>query len=107
MVGPEGEAGEAITITSTRLEHILEAHAPGGIRSAGKSVFDAGADIPSLIKRAESTVPDTLPNGDLRFTVDAGHTIGIDRSTGQATSKYTVVTDSSRSVQTAHPGTYK
>ena len=107
FIGPEGEAGEAITITQTGLKHVLDGHVAGGVNSAGKSLFNAGADVKALIKGAESTVPETLPNGDLRFTVDAGSSVGVDRSTGSATSKYTVVTDASRNLLTAHPEAYK
>jgi RHS repeat-associated protein len=107
MVGPEGEAGEAINVTEKGLQHVLERHTVGGAKSAGKSLFNAGTDIKALVKAAESKAPETLPNGDLRFTVDAGQNVGVNRATGQATSQYTVVTDSSRNLITAHPGSYQ
>lgn len=57
VIGPGGEAGKVVNITKAGLEHALERHAVGGIKSAGKSLFHAGENIQSLVKAAESVSP--------------------------------------------------
>lgn len=42
LIGPAGEAGKLVNITKAGLEHVLERHAVGGVKAAGKSLFHAG-----------------------------------------------------------------
>jgi len=83
--------------------HVLDRHVIGGVLSKGKSLFAAGEDVQALIKAAESVTPTASRRYFVRV-VDAGRIIGTDRATGTATSMYTVVTDASGELITAHPG---
>jgi hypothetical protein len=71
---------------------------------AGKSFFNDAAEVTSLIKAAESATPVPSIGGRFVRTVDAGRMVGTDITTGQPTSIYTVVTDSSGQLVTAYPG---
>jgi hypothetical protein len=104
VVGPEGEAGEAINISEKALQHVLDSHLTGGaLVDASKSLFNVGEDVKGLIQAAGSV--EAKSQGSVKvFIVDAGRVIGIDRNTGMATRVYTVITDSARNLITAHPG---
>lgn len=104
VVGPEGETGEAITITEKGLAHIAARHLIGGAKTAGKSLFNAGTDVRALVKAAEGVAPTTNGVGNLERIVQAATTVGTDRATGQATSVYTVVTKPNGELVTAFPG---
>jgi len=109
MMGPVGKVGDiaatgAIKITEKGLAHILKKH---GVEStaAQASKFAKEVDIQELIRKAETVTPTPAKIEDrLQRIVDAGQTIGIDRTTGQATSIYTVITDKLGNLVTAHPG---
>jgi RHS repeat-associated protein len=104
LIGPGGEASNAINVTKAGLEHVLERHAAGGAKTLGKSLFNAGEDIQGLIKAAESTAPVKQAGGNLERVVDAGRTIGTDRAVGGSTSTYTVITKPNGNLVTAFPG---
>ncbi len=92
-----------ILIPESALAHVLEGHSATGALTAGKSVFNAGEDIKGLIQAAESAPAKSAGNVLIR-TVDAGRAVGIDRSTGQVTSVYTVITKNTGELITAYPG---
>lgn len=75
-----------------------------GAKAAGKSVFNAGTDVKSLIQAAASTPGTTNAVGNIERVVQAGTTVGTDRASGAATSVYTVVTKQSGELVTAFPG---
>ena len=93
-----------IIIPEARLTKVLHAHTAGGLLSAGKSLFSAGEDVRALIQAAESAKTTVQAGGNIERIVDAGRVIGFDRSTGQITSIYTVITDRSGNLITAFPG---
>ena len=105
-VGNAAGAGSstAINIGTSSLTHVLNRHVAGGIKSAGKSIFSNSKEITTLVRSAESVEPILQENGKLRRIIDAGRIIGIDRTTGQPTSWYTVITDATNSLVTTHPG---
>lgn len=101
----EGTGSEAINITEDGIEHVMERHAAGGAKTAGKSLFNGSkADVKALIEKAASVKPSAQAGGNLERVVDAGRTIGIDRATNTPTSVYTVITKSSGDLVTAFPG---
>lgn len=65
---------------------------------------NAGESIPDLVAAAERIAPATQTNTNLVRIVDAGRTIGTDVVTGQVTSIYTVLTDSSGKLVTMFQG---
>lgn len=96
---------EAINMTSRGLAHVLERHAAGGAKTAAKSIFNAGEDIAGLIGQAGKSAPvQQAGRQTFQRVVDAGRIIGVDRSTGQATSIYTVITNAAGDLITAFPG---
>jgi len=105
----EGEAAEAaaenpLKITDKGLKHIAERHVPGGARTAGKSLFNAGEDIRGLLQAGENTNPVQQLGGNFERVIDAGREIGIDRVTGAATRIYTIITSPAGDVITGFPG---
>jgi len=98
-------AKEAINITEKGLMHVLERHVAGGAKATvEKSMFSEAENISALIRAAEKTTPVPSYGGKFQRVVEAGHDIGIDRNTGEATSVYTVITDKAGDLITAHPG---
>lgn len=103
--GGSGRAARGgINVSQRGLTHVLERHAAGGARTAGKSIFNQGEDIAGLIRGAESVGPVQQVGGNFQRIVDAGRAIGIDRATGQPTSVYTVITNAAGDLVTAFPG---
>lgn len=103
-IGPGAEE-ESINITERALQHILEGHLEGGMESAGNSLFTVGKEeIVQLIKDAGSVSPVEQTGGNFERVINAGRTIGVDRSTGAPTSVYTVITSPSGNLVTAFPG---
>ncbi|MCI0526738.1 MAG: Ig-like domain-containing protein [Nitrospira sp.] len=97
-------AKSAIKINEERLGHVLERHAFGSA-AENASKFAQDVDIPVLIKAAENVPPTPQASGGkFQRIVDAGRPIGIDKTTGQVTSKYTVIANSSGDLVTAFPG---
>ncbi len=95
---------KGINITGKRLTHVLERHTVGGALSKGKSLFNAGEDVTGLIRAGEG-VPTTVQiGGNFQRIVNAGREIGMDRTTGQPTSVYTVITDKAGNLVTSFPG---
>ena len=74
-----------------------------GIRSAGKSLFNAGEDIRSLLYAGEDVNPVQQIGGNFQRVIDAGREIGVSRATGP-TSVYTIITNAAGEVITAFPG---
>jgi hypothetical protein len=94
-----------ITITEERFKHVAQRHIAGGHRTAGKSQFFGNADhVRSLIKASERVRPVPQAGGNFERIVDAGRTIGFDRATGEATTRYTVITNRAGTLVTAFPG---
>ncbi len=101
----DGEAEGAIKISEGRLTKVLETHTAGGVlATANKSLFNSTEEVRGLIQAAESVDPVGQVGGNFERIVDAGRIIGTDRTTGQATSIYTVITDASGNLITAFPG---
>jgi RHS repeat-associated protein len=99
------QAGASTSIRIGRgLAHVLDRHAVGGAKTAGKSVFNAGEDIVGLIRQAETVSPVQQVGGNFQRVVNAGRIIGVDRVTGQPTSTYTVITNAVGDLVTAFPG---
>ena len=93
-----------IKVAEKGLQHVVERHTVNDIaKFAGKSKFNPGEDLTTLIQRG--TQQPMVPQGN-RFvrTFDAGRTIGLDRATGQQTSIMTVVTEADGTLVTAFPG---
>lgn len=93
-----------INISPSALQHITDRHTVGGVNNAGKSVFFNSENLTRLITDAGRYTPVQQANGNMQRVIDAGHNIGIDRVTGNPTSRYTVITDQSNSLITAFPG---
>ncbi len=93
-----------INATPGGLKHVFERHVPGGIKSAGKSLFGAGEDVRQLIDDAQKVAATMQARGNWQRIIDAGRAIGTDRVTGQLTSKYTVITNRAGDLITAFPG---
>lgn len=95
---------QKIITTESRLQHVTDGHTAGGVSSAGKSVFSSNTDIQALVRQAEGAKTALQPGGNYERVVDAGKTIGLDRTTGQPTSIYTIITDKYGNLVTAFPG---
>jgi hypothetical protein len=99
-----GPSQRAITVLKKDLEHVLDIHSSGA-KVPGKSRFFAGEDILALIRKAEDYARSKQPKGNnYETTLDAGRNIGIDRTTGQPNSIYTVITRLDDSLVTTFPG---
>ncbi len=97
-------AARGISITARGLSHVVERHTVAGALTAGKSVFRPGEDVAALVRRAAGVQPVRQVGGNFERVIDAGRTIGIDRSTGGPTSVYTVITNAADELITAFPG---
>jgi RHS repeat-associated protein len=100
----EGIDYSSVNIPADRLEHVIDRHTVGGSATSNKSLFNQGVNVPDLIQQAGLTSPYPQGNGRFERIVDAGRIIGVDRYTGQPTSIYTVITDSSGNLATTFPG---
>src|SRR3546814_15059649 len=70
----------------------------------GKSVFNAGEDVATLVQNAGGAPRVQQAGGHFERAVDAGRMIGIDRATGQPTPVYTVITNAANDLITGFPG---
>lgn len=95
---------QRIEITASAWQHVIDRHIPGGSMTAGKSVFNSGVDVRSLIVDAQLLAPVPQSRGNCERVCDAGRGIGVDRTTGRQTSTYTVITRQSGKLVTAFPG---
>lgn len=95
---------QPIEITQGALRHVMDRHAPGGARNAGKSTFFAAGSIRSLISDAIYYMPVQQSGDNMQRVIDAGRPIGIYRATGKPTNIYTVITTPSGMLVTAFPG---
>ena len=93
-----------IIIDDYRFQHVIEGHTVSGTDIIGNSIFNQGEDIVSLIHSSESIIPVKQAGGNFERIVNAGRTIGFDRATGQPTSFYTIITNSTNELITAFPG---
>src|SRR3546814_7902921 len=103
-MAPAFGASKAINVTARGLAHVTARHTAGGARIAGKSVFNAGEDVATLVQNAGGAPRVQQAGGNFERAVDAGRMIGIDRATGQPTSVYTVITNAANDLITAFPG---
>ena len=95
-----------INVTPKGLEHVIERHTHSGIaKYAGKSKFNAGEDVVDLIRSGTQQPMVQQANGNFARTFDMGRSIGVDRTTNQATSVMTVITKPDGTLVTAFPGT--
>ena len=99
-----GQAPSEINVTERGLQHVLDRHVPGGVQSAGKSLFSAGEDLSALVGQGRTVQAVQQAGGNFQRIVDAGRTIGVDRATGQSTSIYTIITNAAGDLITAFPG---
>lgn len=79
----------------------------GGLDASGSQEVALRIAFGEALREAASAVGSITPDqvsGRLAYTVDAGRTIGIDRTTGVGTSIYTVITDATGNLITAFPG---
>jgi hypothetical protein len=103
MFGREAAEG-GIKLTERGLLHVLARHTVDGAKNAGKSVFNAGEDVGTLVRNASGVPRVAQAGGNFERIVDAGRTIGVDRATGEPTSVYTVITNAADELVTAFPG---
>ena len=96
------EVRGGIGIGREAYKHVVQRHA--WFSSARASRFNPGERIPELIRAAEGVMRSPARGTAFQRTVNAGREIGIDRTTGQPTSWYTVLTDRFDNLTTAHPG---
>ncbi|MEZ4713145.1 MAG: RHS repeat-associated core domain-containing protein [Caldilineaceae bacterium] len=94
-----------IKMTKKGLQHVLDRHTYSGIsKYAKRSKFSPGENVEELIQSATQMPMTRQANGNYQRIVKANRTIGIDRTTGQPTDMYTVITDSNYNLVTAFPG---
>lgn len=93
-----------VLVTESGMTHILERHTAAGIRSASKSIFFEGTDLPSLARSAGRTFGVMQRNGRLIRVVGAERSVGVDVLSGEASQIYTVVTEGSGELVTMFPG---
>jgi len=107
-VGPNAVLvhNSCITTTANSLQHIVDTHIEGGpfANPAEKGIFAPGESPAGLVSEAESTAPYGLSKSAQARTVFAGRLVGFERSTGQGTMLYTVVTNMADRLLTAYPG---
>jgi len=102
-LAPEAEG--AITIGEEALEQVVERHTVEGALNAGKSIFNEGEEITGLVRGGESVSPTRQSFGrNFQRIVNAGRDIGVDRSTGNPTSFYTIITNAKNGLVTMFPG---
>jgi hypothetical protein len=77
-----GMVAMGIIIPEARLTKVLEAHTAGGLLSAGKSLFNEGEDVKSLIQAADSATTRVKAGGNVERIVDAEETLGQTRALG-------------------------
>lgn len=107
LVHNTGLCPPRIQITPKGLRKIADAHLFGGSRLGGRSQFWDQEDPTDLINAAQNVMPMQDPDtGNWVYTVNAGRSIGVDRTTGLPTDMYTVVTNSNGHLVTAYPGTF-
>ncbi|TPM12572.1 RHS repeat-associated core domain-containing protein [Mesorhizobium sp. B2-3-5] len=95
----------SINISKKGLKHTIDRHTINGIATyAGKSKFNSGENVESLIDLATQQKAVVQPNGNSVRTFDVNRDIGIDRATGQQTSIMSVVTNPKGELVTAFPG---
>ncbi|MBI4600879.1 MAG: hypothetical protein HY721_02865 [Planctomycetes bacterium] len=94
-----------IKVTREGMQHVLDRHTVNDIaKYAGKSKFNAGEDIASLIDLGTQQPMVRQVNGNYARTFSVGREIGADRATGNATSIMTVITRPDGTLVTAFPG---
>jgi hypothetical protein len=99
-----GAGSSAKILIGSAIKHIVSRHTAEGALHAGASIFANEADILTLIKKAESSVPELQAGGNYQRVVTNSVNVGIDRTTGTVTKVYTVITDAVGNLITAFPG---
>jgi|JRYF01.1.fsa_nt_gb hypothetical protein len=102
--GGGGNGGESIVVNKDALSHIFDRHTIKGTKNSESSIFFNKNDIPNLLRDAEKVKPVSQSSTRFERIVDAGRIIGIDASTGETTSIYTVITDQHGNLITMFPG---
>jgi NADPH:quinone reductase-like Zn-dependent oxidoreductase len=96
----------AIDISEDAFEHVIEGHTEAGADTAGNSIFNGDAqDVANLIQNSQTSngVVQLEYNGNIAYVNNTSDIVGYS-SSGQYTTVYTVVTDSSGNLVTAFPG---
>jgi hypothetical protein len=94
----------SISITASRMSHVINNHTINGSNNLGKSIFNDGVDIEKLIIDS-SSIPKTIQSGgNYERIVTHSDVVGIDRTKNASTNVYTVITDAQDNLVTAFPG---
>jgi hypothetical protein len=98
--------GGPIRTNPEGIEHTMQRHFSTGEASAGKSLFYDSEMPHQLTAQAEGTpFAFRQSSGRVQHVVpDAGRAVGVDRTTGQPTRTFTVVTESNGDLVTMFPG---
>jgi hypothetical protein len=91
-------------ISSRARRHIAEEHFPGGRRTSGKSIFNAGEDLDALVALAVGVPAKREQNGRDKRVVHLKRPIGLDGRTGRPVSSVVVISEPDGEVVTAYPG---
>ena len=103
--GQLGLLNPPIRINDRLTGHVLPRHTSDGpAKFAGKSKFNEGEDLESLILRATQAPMVRQSSGNYARTIDVGRDIGFDRTAKEQTSVLTVITTPSGDLVTAFPG---
>jgi RHS repeat-associated protein len=96
---------EGINVTEDGFIHVMQRHYPRSGMFLGKSKFTISVrEIVDMIKNS-AQVPKVLQRGgNFQRVVDAGRIIGVDAITGEATSKFTIITNKAGDLITSFPG---
>jgi hypothetical protein len=94
-----------INITKRGWQHVLKHHtATQSPTPTNKSTFNMGEDLIQLINQAALCPPSKMMRNHLVRIFDAGHAVGIDRSSKQPTSLVTVITRLNGDLVNMFPG---
>ncbi len=93
-----------ITVSPSRMSHVVNNHTINGSNNLGKSIFIENVNIEQLIV-SSSNIPKRLQGGgNYERVVESGVVVGIDRTKNAQTKVYTVITDAQDNLITAFPG---
>jgi RHS repeat-associated protein len=93
-----------IDISQQGLEHVLDGHLAGGIDAAVNSIFVGDAQtVVNLIQTSQTAAPIIQGNGNSALVNYTSQVVGYS-ATGQYTTVYTVIVNSSSGLVTAFPG---
>ena len=96
---------ESINVTAEGFEHVMQRHYPRSGMFLSKSKFNLSArEIVALIRRSAQSPKILQRGGNYARIVDAGKVIGVDATTGQGTSIFTIITNKAGDLITSFPG---